>query len=771
MSALYHSLFTENGLRLVREAIQNGTKLGITHMSFGDGNGILPTPNASYTDLINEVYRVSLNRLAASKDNPNWLEADGVIPSAVGGFNIREVGLWAGNIMVAYANYPPTFKPTGDQGTAQIKTIRIILQIDNTANFELKIDPSVVMATIEAINDAKIEIYKKTITKVDSIADLLLLESWSGRKVSVTGYHAGTSFGGGDFIFDSSKKNINDEVIVFNGWVRQYGHSISLYDAGYKDDLDYGVILTKAATAAQNHKCRSVFIPSRTYTCITTAKFNLLDSFTLEFGTGVVINTLSKVDVHDITMFDKRLYVTGNGAYIYPLWGDANPETKNAIFKLKSNTLSKSLIMNNLNSEWGNQNPANGFYYGVKSFGLNYSKIEDCLFQAVYPVWNESNTDGGHSMGSNIVDCFLHAVEDPVTLVNNGDLGCEGWTFKGGEYFGNFGGITTIDNLNNSGYIPPLLKVIGVHMNTKRFFNLSAVGRVIVSGCDLQAKITNDNSYKALIELEGVQVFQIGGGTIISQAPTTGSAPNDSKPVIHIRKSPKNRISAFVEISDIQPWLYQNAPFVTFEDNSDFYTGKVKIGAFVAGMFTGKYCQVGFENKIKLSSDAYLDNNSITPQLTLGGATFDSSTGLLTLDNSASIGNFYNVLASVVPDGSIINRIKTSSANGKEYKIRFEANHITINHNANLNTPADNKVILSRGGVVTCLSYNSDYSRVMALPMGSILAKESLPASTNTYGIPGQKYFEGGYIYEYVHGAGWLKYAATTFEQQIVNPT
>lgn len=56
MSALYHSLFTENGLRLVREAIQNGTKLGITHMSFGDGNGILPTPNAGklYTDLINE---------------------------------------------------------------------------------------------------------------------------------------------------------------------------------------------------------------------------------------------------------------------------------------------------------------------------------------------------------------------------------------------------------------------------------------------------------------------------------------------------------------------------------------------------------------------------------------------------------------------------------------------------------------------------------------------------------------------------------------------
>lgn len=158
MASLYHSLFTEKGLELLRTAIQSGTKLGITHMSFGDGNGALPVPDAKFTQMVKEVYRVQLNRLAPSKENANWLEADGVIPSAIGGFNIREVGLWAGNVMVAYANYPPTYKPTGDQGTAQIKTIRIVLQIDNTANFELKIDASVVMATIQSVEDAKQEL-------------------------------------------------------------------------------------------------------------------------------------------------------------------------------------------------------------------------------------------------------------------------------------------------------------------------------------------------------------------------------------------------------------------------------------------------------------------------------------------------------------------------------------------------------------------------------------------------------------------------------------
>ena len=151
----YYSIFTTQGLALLREAIQTGAKLGITAMSFGDGNGVSPEPNPDYNKLVKEVYRTQINRLAPSPNNSNWLEADAVIPSAVGGFNIREVGLWAGNILVAYANYPPTYKPSSDQGTAQIKTIRIVLQIDNTANFELKIDASIVMATIQAVEDAK----------------------------------------------------------------------------------------------------------------------------------------------------------------------------------------------------------------------------------------------------------------------------------------------------------------------------------------------------------------------------------------------------------------------------------------------------------------------------------------------------------------------------------------------------------------------------------------------------------------------------------------
>ncbi|WP_171258619.1 phage tail protein, partial [Acinetobacter pittii] len=195
MAALYHSIFTEHGLALLRGSIQNGTRLGITHMSFGDGGGALPVPDATFTQMVNEVYRVSLNRLAPSKENANWLEADGIIPSAIGGFNIREVGLWAEDVMVAYANYPPTYKPSGDQGTAQIKTIRIVLQIDNTANFELKIDTSVVMATLQSVEEAKLEamnhadsLVKEQIRYVDNINSLNAIDNPQDKQiVYVTG--------------------------------------------------------------------------------------------------------------------------------------------------------------------------------------------------------------------------------------------------------------------------------------------------------------------------------------------------------------------------------------------------------------------------------------------------------------------------------------------------------------------------------------------------------------------------------------------------------
>ncbi|WP_151832549.1 phage tail-collar fiber domain-containing protein [Acinetobacter ursingii] len=168
---IYYSVFTKKGLELLTEAILNGTKLGITSMAFGDGGGSLPVPNENFTSMVREVHRTQLNSLAPDPNNANWLRAEAIIASAVGGFNIRELGLYAGNVLVAYSNYPATYKPNPSDGTARIMTFRMILQIDNTANFDLVIDPDVVLVTIQLLKTTIIKSVGVSITDFNGIAD------------------------------------------------------------------------------------------------------------------------------------------------------------------------------------------------------------------------------------------------------------------------------------------------------------------------------------------------------------------------------------------------------------------------------------------------------------------------------------------------------------------------------------------------------------------------------------------------------------------------
>lgn len=158
----YYTKITTAGLAAITAAMNNSSKVPITYMAFGDGNGYIPEPDENATSLVNEVYRVGVNKVEVHSKNPNWLVCEAIIPSAVGGFNIREVALYdsTGNTMLAIANYPPTYKPTIEEGAAKIQTIRIVLQVYNTGSFELIIDPDIVLATSQYVDDKNKEIIK-----------------------------------------------------------------------------------------------------------------------------------------------------------------------------------------------------------------------------------------------------------------------------------------------------------------------------------------------------------------------------------------------------------------------------------------------------------------------------------------------------------------------------------------------------------------------------------------------------------------------------------
>lgn len=128
----------------------------LTHMLLGDANGTDPVPDPGQTQLVNQVYRAAINQLFVDPDNPGILIAEVVLPPNVGGWWIRELGLEdEDGDFVAVANCAPSYKPLLAQGSGRNQVVRMHLIVSNTANVELKIDPSVVLATRKYVDDQR----------------------------------------------------------------------------------------------------------------------------------------------------------------------------------------------------------------------------------------------------------------------------------------------------------------------------------------------------------------------------------------------------------------------------------------------------------------------------------------------------------------------------------------------------------------------------------------------------------------------------------------
>ena len=157
-------------LTAVGEAKQaNADALGVpwtfTQMGVGDANETDPQPNRLQTKLINERRRAPLNQVRIDPKNSSVIIAEQVIPENVGGWWIREIGLYdADGDLVAVANCAPSFKPLLAQGTGKTQVVRINFIVTSAANVTLKIDPSVVLATRQYVDDRILEVLPPTRT-------------------------------------------------------------------------------------------------------------------------------------------------------------------------------------------------------------------------------------------------------------------------------------------------------------------------------------------------------------------------------------------------------------------------------------------------------------------------------------------------------------------------------------------------------------------------------------------------------------------------------
>jgi phage-related tail fiber protein len=151
----YYAIWTTVGLTRLAAATASGIPVPFAYVAVGDGNGAPITPSAAMTALVNERARVDRNNVDISPDDPHTVRVEGLIPSATGGFTIREAGVFnhAGELL-AIASYPPIYKPTPADGVTVEEYIRLSLQYSDVTAVALTTDPDVITATRLYVDDA-----------------------------------------------------------------------------------------------------------------------------------------------------------------------------------------------------------------------------------------------------------------------------------------------------------------------------------------------------------------------------------------------------------------------------------------------------------------------------------------------------------------------------------------------------------------------------------------------------------------------------------------
>ena len=146
--AQYRTIHTSYGLTRMIESEALGVPINLTHMAVGDGAGNPVTPSTNMTQLVRELYRAPVNRVYRDPATPTKFIAELVVPAAVGGFTLREVGVFdaQGGLFVV-GNLPPIYKPRAIEGAYGDTVVRVEFLATNADVVALQIDPNVAVVT------------------------------------------------------------------------------------------------------------------------------------------------------------------------------------------------------------------------------------------------------------------------------------------------------------------------------------------------------------------------------------------------------------------------------------------------------------------------------------------------------------------------------------------------------------------------------------------------------------------------------------------------
>lgn len=143
----FDSIITDVGFEKINAALIAGVKLDLKYIALGDACGEYYELNSNQTALVNEIYRTETQEV-------NGATATALIPFNVGGFFIREVGVFdSDNNLILIAKQPLTYKPQESQGGIKDIWVKVRLRGVNPDAIVIKIDTSLQYASVEFVTD------------------------------------------------------------------------------------------------------------------------------------------------------------------------------------------------------------------------------------------------------------------------------------------------------------------------------------------------------------------------------------------------------------------------------------------------------------------------------------------------------------------------------------------------------------------------------------------------------------------------------------------
>lgn len=330
-------------LTAVGEAKQaNANALGVpwtfAQMGVGDANNTDPVPSRTQTKLINERRRAALNQIKVDPTNPSIIIAEQVIPPEVGGWWIREIGLYdAAGDLVAVANCAPSFKPLLSQGTGKTQVVRLNIVVTSTANVELKIDPAVVLATREYVDSLIVNVlpanktpgtytqvrvnergivqqgYNPTTLQGYGITNGLRVGEVSNQRPVLSGAKVGDGLEGGALEIREAQGVGNSNTsfayaprILFN-WSGVASGFLAMNSQGRLAFAGKNVMLAGEATTLAGYGITDAYTQSQTNTAIASGLT------ALRGGVGSAYDTLQKIALDLVKKPDRATTLEGYG--------------------------------------------------------------------------------------------------------------------------------------------------------------------------------------------------------------------------------------------------------------------------------------------------------------------------------------------------------------------------------------------------------------------------------------------------------------------------